>query len=82
MTNAHAHRQHRNKRLRVEVEEIIMATKDGDILETAEIAARLGRGKSEPNARTIGRMIAEHCPEQVEHAGTGHWVRRVREVEL
>jgi hypothetical protein len=32
----------------------------------------------EPNSRSIGRMIAEHCPEQVEHAGTGHWVRRVR----
>ena len=82
MTNTHAHRQHRNQRLRVEVAEIIGSMQDGDILKTVEIAARLGRGKSEPNSRTIGRMIAEHCPDEVEHAGTGHWVRRVREVEL
>ena len=78
MTNAHAHRQHRNQRLRVEVAEIIGSMQDGDILKTVEIAARLGRGKSEPNARTIGRMIAEHCPDDVEYAGSGHWVRRVR----
>ena len=78
MTNAHAHRQHRNQRLRAELAKIIGSMQDGEILKTAEVAVRLGRGKMEPNSRSIGRMIAEHCPEQVEHAGTGHWVRRVR----
>jgi hypothetical protein len=81
MTNAHAHRQHRNQRLRSEVSEIIDKTKDGEILKTSDLVTRLGKGKLEPSSRTIGRMIAEHCPDEVEHAGTGHWVRRVRVVE-
>ena len=39
MTNAHAHRQHRNQRLRVEVADIIGSMQDGEILKTAEVAA-------------------------------------------
>lgn len=78
MTNANAHRQHRNQRLREEVETIINAMGDGELLKTSDLVTRLGKGKLEPSPRTIGRMISEHCPERVEHAGSGHWVRRVR----
>lgn len=81
MTNANAHRQHRNQRLRQEVRAIVEGLEDGAILETSAIAAMLGRGKLEPATRSIGRMIAELRPEMVVSAGTGHWVRRVRVVE-
>lgn len=73
-----SHRQHRNQRLRAEVESIINNMEDGDLLKTAELVTLLGKGKSEPSPRSIGRMIAEHCPERVEHAGSGHWIRRIR----
>lgn len=78
MTNPKCHRLYRNQRLRGELLDLLTDMPDGELIVTGAIAKKLSKKVASVSGRTIGRFLAEHEPEMVEHAGNGHWIRRRR----
>jgi hypothetical protein len=75
---ASCHRIHRNQRLRKEILEFLLLLPDGKLIRTADLASKLSKRISSVNGRCVGRLLSEHNPDLIEHAGNGHWIRRVK----